>query len=145
MSIETVSVAPMVPKNWDVIVAESNHKMAVNKCELTPSTSTQTWTGGGNNTYTDQTTPTWGVSVDYAQDWDTPESFAGYLFDHAGETVDLEFRPRSGGPGFKAKVIVTPGAIGGSINSYMVASVTLGVVGKPERVAAVETPVDPEG
>lgn len=138
--ITTVPVAPMVPKDWDVIVAGSNHKMAVNKCELVPATQTQSWTGGGGNSHTDQTTPTWSVNVDYAQDWDTEGSFAQYLFDNAGETVALEFRPRSGGVGFGALVIITPGTIGGSINSFMTASITLGVDGKPERLPAIPVP-----
>lgn len=141
MTSTIVPVKPIVPKDWDVIVAETNHKMAVNKCEFVPSTSTQTWTGGGNNSHTDQTTPTWSVNVDFAQDWETEGSFAGYLFDHAGETVELEFRPKSGAAGFSALVIITPGTIGGTINSFMTASVTLGVDGKPERLSAL--PVAP--
>lgn len=138
--MSTIAVSPIVPKDWDVIVAENNHKMAVNKCELVPSTSSQQWTGGGGNSHTDQTTPTWAVNVDYAQDWVTPDSFASYLFDHAGETVDMEFRPAAGGPGFAARVIISAGTIGGSINSFMTASTTLGVDGKPERIPAVTTP-----
>ena len=132
-----IAIKPSVPKDWDIIIATSNHKMAVNKCELMPSTSSTTWTGGGANSHTDQTTPTWVVNVDYAQDWETVGSFAQYLFDNAGQTVDLEFRPKSGGIGFKASVIITPGAIGGAINSYMTASVSLGVTGKPTRLTAL--------
>jgi len=109
----------------------------VDQVIFTPSSSSQTWTGLGQNTHTDVSTATWTLGLRYAQDWASATSLSRYLFDNEGDTVSMTFRPKSGaGPSFTAQVVITPGAIGGDVNAYATASVTLGVNGKPQLVPA---------
>ena len=73
--------------------------------------------------------------IEYVQDWDSTESLSKFLFANEGKTIDVTFKPNSANtPTFTAKLVVTPGAIGGTVNSYATTSVTLGVTGKPVLV-----------
>ena len=46
-------------------------------------------------TFTDQTAPTWAMTVTAAQDWDDEASFVNWLMDNAGETeIPVTLRPR---------------------------------------------------
>ena len=50
----------------------------------------------------------------------------------------MTFQPVNGsGPSFTVSVIITPGAIGGAVNSVATGSVTLPCTGKPVLVPAV--------
>lgn len=133
-------VQPLVLK--DVIAkignAEMDYRKSFSKIEFTPSSSSSTWTGLGLNTHTDNATATWQANLTYVQDWDSADSFSRFLHDHEGETVPMEFAPRSGsGPSFTADIVITPGAIGGTVNAFAETSVALGVDGKPTLVPAV--------
>lgn len=106
----------------------------VSSVTFTPSASTITWTGLGGNTYTDVATATWTCDLAYLQDWTSTNSLSQYLFNHEGDTVPATFEPKNGGPSFTASIVITPGAIGGDVNAYATATVSLGVVGKPVLV-----------
>jgi len=133
-----IAVTPLVLKNVTLTIGTDGYEKHVDAVTFTPSASSITWTGLGANTHTDMSTATWVLTLNYAQDWDTVNSLSAYLFASEGLTKSVSFRPRSGvGPSFTAEVVITPGAIGGAVNAYATASVTLGVNGKPVIVPAV--------
>lgn len=121
----------------DVAAADPDFRKHVDNVTCTPSSSTITWTGLGLNTFTDVQTATWAMTLGGAQDWDSENSLARFLYEHEGETRPYELRPRAGtGPSFTGQLIVTPGAIGGAVNAVAPFSVTLGLTGKPELLPA---------
>ena len=141
--MSTIEVQPLVLKDVILGIGTDDYRKHVQQVTFTPQASTVTWTGLGSNTHTDVSTATWTAVLAYAQDWETADSLSQYLLEHEGETVTMTFGPRSGsGPTFTADVIITPGAIGGQVNTYGTATVTLGVDGKPTLVpAAAAVPV----
>lgn len=124
------NVTPLVLKDVELLIGSGtpdDFRKHVSGVVYTPNTPTQTWTGLGGNSHTDVGAPTWGLQLDYVQDWDSTTSLSRYLFEHQGETVPVTFRPRSGvGPSFTSNATITPGAIGGQVNAYATTSVTLG-------------------
>lgn len=136
-----IAVKPRVLKNYLVKIGADSFEKALNSVTLTPSSSTVTFKGGTPDAvFTDQTAPTWTCALSYAQDWETAGSLSVYLLQHEGESVDMEFSPLGSGPKFKATVIITSGAVGGAIDAFAVATVTLGVQGKPVFTAGSVTP-----
>lgn len=137
MAATAVNVAPFTMKDISLVFGPSagtqyEFKTAASSATFTPSFSTVTWTGLGSNQYTDVTTPTWVLDLEYAQDWDTANSLSKYLLDNAGATVDCTFKPKSASAKtVTAKVIINPGPIGGGVNAVATGSVQLGVVGTP--------------
>ena len=133
----TIEVAPLVLKDILLELGTDDYKKHVDQVTFTPSSSSITWTGLGGNTHTDMGTATWTCVLNYAQDWETPSSLSQYLHENEGETIPASFKPRSGsGPTVTAMLVITPGAIGGTVNAYATTSVTLGCSGKPEIVPA---------
>jgi hypothetical protein len=139
-----IVVQPRVFKDYRVAVFDSpddlaapSFEKATSSVSLTPSASTQTWQGGTpESSYSDISTATWVNGLDYAQDWETPESLSLYLLNNEGEEKCLVFSPLAGkGLVFAVRVVLTPGAIGGAIGSYGTASVTLPVRGRPRYAA----------
>lgn len=127
-----VEVTPLVLKDVVAIIGTNDFRKHLSKVEFTPSSSSVNWTGLGGNTHTDVSIATWQANLTYAQDWDSADSLSRYLYEEEGETVTMEFRPRSGvGPTFAVDVVITPGAIGGQVNSYAETSVALGCNGRP--------------
>lgn len=139
MAVVPITPAPFVLKNVSLIVGPVDtgfeFAKAVDSVTFTPKSSTVTWTGAGGNTFTDVTTATWECGLSYAQDWDSADSLSHYLHDHEGEQVLCTFKPKTvGTPTVTATLVITPGAIGGTVNQVATASVTLGVTGKPTIV-----------
>jgi hypothetical protein len=140
----TLDIQPLVMKDVLLVLGASGDDFRKHVDQVTfnpPSApSAITWTGLGLNTHTDRGTPTedWTVTLNYAQDWESTNSLSQYLFDHHGdpEPIAARFEPKAGGPAFEAEVYVVSGAIGGSVNVFATASVTLPTTGKPTRVAA---------
>lgn len=123
----TLEVQPLVLKDVEAIIGTDDFRKHLSGVTFTPTSSTTTWTGLGKNTHTDASIATWVAALAYVQDWDSPASLSRYLYEHEGETVEIEFRPRSGeGPSFTANVTITPGAIGGTVNAFGTATVNLG-------------------
>lgn len=133
-----IAVKPFVLKDVLFTVALDSYEAHLSQVQFDPSSSIQTWQGlTPTSIHTDATTATWQGVLAYAQDWETPNSFSRYLYDHEGEEIDVVFKPRSGsGPSFEVTIIITPGSIGGTVNSFATASVTVGCKGKPELVPA---------
>lgn len=122
-----IAVTPIVLKDVTLTIGGTNtYEKHVDQVVFTPSASTQSWTGLALNTYTSTTTATWTCNLQYAQDFDTTDSLSLYLHNNEGSDVALVFVPVSGGATFTTTVSISPGAIGGNVNQYATASVTLG-------------------
>ncbi|MBT1633764.1 hypothetical protein [Curtobacterium flaccumfaciens] len=133
----TVEVKPFVLSNFVLAVAAFGFQKAVSQCEFQPQGGVVSFKGGTPDAqFTFATTPTWQLVLAYAQDWTSTNSLARFLFDHQGETVDATFTPLSGGPVIAAKIVISAGPMGGTVDAVQVGSVTLGVVGKPTIAAA---------
>lgn len=129
----TPAVKPIVLNDVDLKIAADNFEAHVSKVELVPSTSLVTWKGmTPTSVFKAPTMTDWSLGLDFVQDWETPGSLSEYLFTNEGEVKEVVFKPRKAGARtWTASVILTPGAIGGPVDSVAVASVTLGVQGKP--------------
>lgn len=119
---------PLVLKHVVLEVGADDFAAHVSSVTFTPAASTLSWQGlTPDSTFTDVSKATWTVGLTFAQDWTATTSLSRYLFDNEGETVAMEFKPKSGeGPSFTADVTITPGAIGGDVNTVAVGTVTLG-------------------
>lgn len=128
----TVALAQLVLKNVVMTIGVDNYEKALDQVIFTPSATTLDWAGLGGNSVSDVATATWTATLEYMQDWDTTTSLSRYLHANEGTTVAVTFSPRSGsGPSFTTSLVLTPGAIGGNVNTFAVTSVTLGCTGKP--------------
>jgi hypothetical protein len=132
----TIAVNAFVLKDVLLSVESDNYEAHVSQVQFDPSSSIQTWKGlTPTSVHTDSTTATWTGILAYAQDWENPASLARYLYEHEGEEVDVIFKPKSGsGPSFAVTIIVTPGSIGGTLDAFATASVTVGCKGRPALV-----------
>lgn len=113
-------------------VGNDQYEAHVSQVEFAPSTQSATFKGlkrGSSFTFTG--TAEWVCNLAFAQDWETANSLARYLFDNEGEEIAVEFEPKSGGASIYATLIVTPGSIGGTVDAVATSSVALGVQGKP--------------
>jgi hypothetical protein len=127
-----VAVAPFVLKDATFTVALDNYEAHLSQVQFDASVQTLTWQGlTPAASFSDVSSPSWTATIAYAQDWTTPNSFSQYLLDHAGETVDVTFTTNPGAGSWAASLIITPGAVGGTVNAYAVATVTLGISGAP--------------
>ncbi|MHC9045819.1 hypothetical protein ACYX8G_14630 [Microbacterium saperdae] len=129
----TIAVSPFVLKDALFQVAADNYEAHVSQVQFDPSTSIQVWQGlTPAATFTDSSIATWQATLAYAQDWETPNSLSRYLYDNEGKTITAVFKPRAGsGPSFTVQLVITPGAIGGTVNAFTTATVTLGIKGRP--------------
>jgi hypothetical protein len=138
-----IATAPIVLKDARFLVAADSYESAVSGVTFTPSASTVTWKGlTPSSVFTGTSTATWTCELAYAQDWTTTNSLAQYLLANEGKTIVAKFIPQTAASGtvptFTATIIITPGAIGGTVDAVATATVTLGVVGRPVlTVAAV--------
>lgn len=127
-----VAVAPFVLKDAQFAVALDNYEAHTSQVEFAPATQQLQWQGlTPSASFTDVGSPSWSATIAYAQDWVTPNSFSQYLYDHQGETVDATFTTNDGAGSWAVRLIITPGAVGGTVNTYAVATVTLGISGQP--------------
>ena len=133
----TITPNPFVMKDSLITIGTDNYEAAVTSVVLTPSSSIQTIKGlTPTAVFSEGTTATWTADITFMQDWSSPASLGKYLFDNEGETVSAVIEPIAGGVGFEVDLIITPGAIGGSVDAYATATVSLGVAGKPVLVPA---------
>lgn len=134
----SIAVTPIILKNVLLSFAADSYEKHVSSVEFVPSAATVTWKGlHPDSVFTDVSKATWSCNLTFAQDWETANSLSKYLFENEGETVAATFEPVAGGAGFTATLLITPGSIGGSVDSIAVATVTLGVQGRPVLVPAV--------
>lgn len=132
----TIAIAPLFMSASTLTIGLDDYAAHISGAQFVPSSSSVNWKGlKPGATFTQQTAATWALTLNYAQDWETPNSLSQYLLAHEGETVEIELAPVDGGQAFEASVVITPGAIGGDVDTFGATSVTLGVLGKPELVA----------
>lgn len=125
----SIPVKPRLLRNYLLQVDTDNYEAACDSVTFTPSSSTQTWTGGDGEAHSDAAASTWGVALGYMQDWDTVGSLGEYLLEHEGEVVPVTFTPNretgGTGPTFTADVTIVPGAIGGSNGAWPTTTSTM--------------------
>jgi len=135
----TPVVKPFIMRDCTFTVEADNYEAHVSQVEFVPSSSVVRFKGltpASNHAF--GTTAEWVANLAYAQDWNTADSLSEYLHEHEGESIEVEFVPVSGGRPITATLIVTPGAIGGSVDAVAVASVSLAST-KPV-LGAIPTP-----
>ncbi|WP_053203795.1 hypothetical protein [Jiangella muralis] len=132
----TIPVAPFVLKDVLLGIEVDNYEAHVSAVTFTPANSAQEWRGlTPTAVFTDPGSETWTGTLEIAQDWETPDSLARYLFQNAGSTKAVTFKPKSGsGPTFEVQLTLVSPAIGGAGNAYATASVACGVQGRPTLV-----------
>lgn len=136
----TIAVAPFVLKDAVVTVGTDDYQSNLSSVRFEISSGTITWIGlTPSSAFSDVESPTWQCTIAYAQDWKTTNSFAQYLLANNGLTKVMVFKPQgitTGSPIFTASVIISPGPIGGDVNTVQTGEVTLGVVGAPVKTVA---------
>jgi hypothetical protein len=138
-----IAAVPFVLKDARFLVAADSYEAAVSGATFTPSASAVTWRGlTPTASFTGSSTATWQLDLVFAQDWTTTNSLSQYLLANEGKSIVVKLIPQTAASGtvptFTATVIVSPGSIGGDVDSVAVSTVSLGVVGKPVlTVAAV--------
>lgn len=134
-----IATNPVILNDVQFLVVADNYESSVSAVEFTPATSTVTWKGmTPSAVFSFSPTATWTCTLTFAQDWTTTNSLSQYLLANEGTEKVVKFFPKAGAAakGFQATVIITPGSIGGSIDSVAVATVTLAVKGKPTSVTS---------
>lgn len=127
-----ITPVPLYISNATLKVASDNYEAAVSSVTLTPSTDVATFKGlTPAAVFKRSSNAEWVCEIVYAQDWKTAGSLSNYLLNHAGETAAVTFVPDVGGPTISVTVVLAPGAIGGAVDSYATATVSLGVNGQP--------------
>ncbi|PTT22614.1 hypothetical protein DBR36_01520 [Microbacterium sp. HMWF026] len=137
----TITVQPILLTNIDLKIAADNYEAAVSKVQFDPTSSIVKWKGlTPASVFNFSTSADWTVTLEFAQDWSTPNSLGQYLLANAGKQVTVTFKPQKPATGtsptWTATVIIAPGAIGGSVDTVASASVTLAVVGVPALTVA---------
>lgn len=130
----TIAVTPFLLTNCTMKIGADNYEAAISSAEFVPTASAVNWKGlTPAAVFTFATTATWMCNLTFAQDWKLATSLSNYLHTNEGTTVAVEFIPKVGTGEKKvtASLVITPGAIGGPVDSVAVATVALGVLGKP--------------
>lgn len=137
-----IAVAPIVLKDCRFIVGTDNYEKHISLARLVPNTNIpkQTWQGFTPATVvTDSGTPVtdWVLEIEYAQDWETANSLANYLWTNRGTSKVIKLQPQSGvgKKTFTATVTIVPGPMGGQVSEFATASVTMPVTGEPTPAA----------
>lgn len=134
---------PLYMTESTVSLDGTGYEAEVSGFRLTPTYATATWKGlKKGSTFTRSGLATWALTINFGQDHQAAESLSNFLFDHEGETVPFNVAPIGGGTGYSGDAICQAGEIGGDVDQFGNATVTMPVLGKPERTIA--TPPDPE-
>lgn len=134
-------VVPIVLNDIVFTVGADNYEAHVSRVEFVPTSSIVNWKGmTPTSVFSFGTAATYVCNIDYAQDWATTNSLSKYLFDNEGTSKVVTFKPKKPSTGtaptWTATLIIQPGSIGGAVDSVAVASVSLGVQGKPALTVA---------
>lgn len=125
---------PLYLSESRVTIGGTAFEAEVSSVKLTPTTSSSTWKGlKAGSSFTKSGQATWVVGLNFAQDHEAATSLSNYLFDHEGEQLPYVIEPIDGGTGFSGTLIAQAGEIGGDVDAFGAASVTLPVQGKPTR------------
>ncbi|GAA2172417.1 hypothetical protein GCM10009846_10270 [Agrococcus versicolor] len=144
-----INVKPIVLRNVKVNIKSGatdvgDFEKALSQVELTPSSSTVSRKGlNPEAVFNFPGAETWVATLAYAQDWTAATSLSRYLFDNSGAEVVLTFLPNNGAavsaanPAFRVTVTLQSGAVGGTVDSVAVGSVTLQCQGKPALITSL--------
>lgn len=136
----TIIPNPFVLEESIIEIDADDYAAAISAITVSPKTATKTFKGlKASATFTSTTVESWECQITLAQDWDNATSFSNYLFDPAneGQVKTATIRPEAGGVGFTVNLVITPPSIGGAGGDYTTSQVTLGVSGRPVKIAAV--------
>lgn len=124
----SIAITPLVLKDVTITLGANGYEKHVSSVTFNPKSSTIEWQGlTPTATFTDTTSQTWTVDLEYVQDWDTTNSLSKYLLANAGTSVTATFKPKQAGtPTFTSTVSLQSGQIGGKVNAYATTKVTLG-------------------
>ncbi|MGW9159615.1 hypothetical protein [Microbacterium sp. NPDC055665] len=134
-----IAVKPYVLRDCTLNIKDGatdvgDYELHVSKVEIVPNTSVQVWKGlSPAASYQDIAPLDWTANVDYAQDWETVNSWSQYLLANTGKKVTMKFTPKKG-TGLKAATVTVtllPGTIGGTVGTFATGSVSLPVDGQP--------------
>lgn len=131
-----IAVEPILLGNAKLTFGTDDYEAHVSSAAFNPTDNTPvTWKGlSPTSSFSFGKKAVWTLDLSYAQDWETANALADYLHENEGEEVNVVFAPVDGGTSYTADVIITPGAIGGDVDTVAVGQVSLGVKGRPEKV-----------
>lgn len=134
-----IAVKPYVLRDCTLNIKDGatdigDFELHVSKVEVVPNASVQTWKGLSPAAVFQDIPPLdWTANIDYAQDWETTNSWSQYSLANVGKKVTMKFTPKKG-TGLKAitvTVTLLPGGIGGTVGAFATGSVSLPVDGQP--------------
>jgi hypothetical protein len=132
-----IAVTPFVMKNAVISFGTDDFAKAVSSAVLTPSGGMTPFKGLKTDAvYTFPQSVTWTLDLTFAQDWSIAGSLSKYLWTNQGQNVacTINVDDKAGTTGetsWALTVSITPGAVGGPVDSVAVATVSLGVIGAP--------------
>lgn len=133
-----IDLVPIVMKDARIKVGADNYEKAVRVARLVPTANQDTKTFQGltpSASFTDTSTPaiSWELQLEYAQDWETANSLSSYLLTNSGTQKSIVLQPKAGAgkKTFTITATIVPGPIGGQVNEYADASVSLPCTGQP--------------
>lgn len=131
-----IAVTPILLTNVLLKLGSTDtYEKHVSAVEFAPTSSSVVWKGLGGNSVTKASLASWVCNLSFAQDWATDDSLSRFLFEHEGEDIAAVFELENGEEGFTATLSITPGSIGGAVDTIAVSSVSLGST-KPVFVPA---------
>lgn len=80
---------------------------------------------------------TWVVAGTSVQDFDDPDGFLAYCYDHAMETVPFTWTPNANGVEWAGNCVVVALEEGGDVNSRLTTDWEFDIAGRPTRTYAV--------
>lgn len=131
-----IAVAPIILNDCTVTIGTDTYEAALSKVQFDPSSSTVRWRGMSPTARKAfQTLADWSYSLTFAQDLVTANSLSQYLMANEGKAITMKFKPKKPATGtaptITATILVTPGALGGDVDTIPTAAITGGVDGTP--------------
>jgi hypothetical protein len=128
---------PLYMSESKITIGGTAFEAEISSVKLTPTTPSATFKGlKRGSSFTKSGLASWVAGLNFGQDHEAATSLSNYLFDHEGEELPYTIEPIDGGTGFAGTLIAQAGEIGGDVDAFGTASVTLPVQGKPTRTFA---------
>lgn len=117
-----------------VTLGANDFEAEVSGFTLQPSYTTATWKGlapGASHSRSGKAT--WALLLNFGQDHESATSLSTFLFENEGEQIAYTVEPLDGGTAYSGTLVAQAGPIGGEVDQFGAASVTMPVQGKPTR------------
>jgi hypothetical protein len=115
-------------------IGETDYAAEVSGFRLLPTYATSTFKGLKKGSSVSRSGDgTWVLTVNFGQDHEAATSLSTFLFDHEGERFPYSVEPLEDGTAFSGNLIAQSGDIGGDVDQFGQATVTLPVLEKPTR------------